>query len=151
MAEPGKLVIMVRDGLEVSPRPALPAGYSLRRFEEGDEETWVRIEAAADECIAVSRGLFTSQFGENQTELARRQLYAVDEHGEAVGTVTAWFPDAGVVRTFGHLHWLAVVPSKQRQGLGSVLIAAALTRLRELGYERAYLTSSSAREDALRL
>ena len=151
MLDAGEDVVMVLDGLSQVLQCRVPPGYSVRPFEDGDDETWARIQSAADLYNVITPSLFASQFGTCRTDLEERQFYAVDERGEAVGAVSAWFPEVGVDPDLGRLHWLAVSPDRQRHGIGAALITAALERMRELGYRRAYLTTSAARLDALRL
>jgi ribosomal protein S18 acetylase RimI-like enzyme len=147
----GEDLVMVLDDLTRVPSSPMPPGYSVRAFEDGDDESWARIQAAADLYNVITPDLFASQFGTSRADLEQRQLYAVDERGRVVGAVSAWFPEAEVEPDLGRLHWLAVIPDHQRHGLGAALIAEALERMHELGYKRAYLTTSAARGDALRL
>jgi|SRR5947209_2233705 len=151
MNEAGEVVVMVRDRLDDIPNDDIPRGYALRPFQAGDAETWLRIHVVADEYGTFSDRTFVAEFGTDEVALGRRQLYAVDRHGEAVGTVTAWFPQRGICSAVGRLHWLAVLPGHQHRGVGSALVTATLRRLRELGYQHAYLTSASVRKEALRL
>jgi ribosomal protein S18 acetylase RimI-like enzyme len=51
----------------------------------------------------------------------------------------------------GGVHWVAVAPEYQGRGLGRTLMTAVCRRLRELGHDRAYLTTSAARGPAIRL
>jgi ribosomal protein S18 acetylase RimI-like enzyme len=151
MLDGGEEVVMVLGDLSRAPRLPLPAGYSLRPYQDGDDETWARIQSAADLYNVITPSLFASQFGTCRADLERRHLFAVDESGEAVGAVSAWFPEADLAPDLGRLHWLAVTPDRQGHGVGCALVAAALERMRELGYRRAYLTTSAARLEALRL
>jgi GNAT superfamily N-acetyltransferase len=52
---------------------------------------------------------------------------------------------------WGRVHWMAITPQFQGRGLGKTLLSAICQRLRELGHERAYLTTSSARVQAVGL
>jgi ribosomal protein S18 acetylase RimI-like enzyme len=151
MGDPGDDVVMVLGDLTQVLQCQVPPGYCLRHFKDGDDETWARIQSAADLYNVITPSLFASQFGTCRTDLEQRQFYAVDQRGEAVGAVSAWFPEDGVDPDLGRLHWLAVSPDRQRHGVGAALVTAALERMRELGYRRAYLTTSAARSDALRL
>jgi ribosomal protein S18 acetylase RimI-like enzyme len=151
MLDGGEEVVMVLGDLSQVVQCRVPAGYALRPYQDGDDETWARIQSAADLYNVITPSLFASQFGTCSIDLKRRHLFAVDDHGEAVGAVSAWFPEPDVDPDLGRLHWLAVNPDRQRHGLGGALVAAALERMRELGYRRAYLTTSAARGDALRL
>jgi len=147
----GEEVVMVLGDLSRVLQCPVPAGCSLRPYQDGDAETWARIQSASDLYNVIIPSLFASQFGTRRADLERRHLFAVDELDEAVGAVSAWFPEAQVDPDMGRLHWLAVSPDRQRHGVGGALVTAALERMRELGYTRAYLTTSAARGDALRL
>ena len=151
MLDGGEELVMILGDLTQIVRCRLPAGYTLRPYTDGDDEAWARIQSAADLYNAITPSLFASQFGTCRADLESRHLFAVDQRGEAVGAVSAWFPEPDIDLDLGRLHWLAVSPDRQRHGLGAALVTAALELMRELGYGRAYLTTSAARGDALRL
>ena len=68
-----------------------------------------------------------------------------------MGTATAWSGDLFPGQPIGRIHWVAIVPDRQGQGLAKPLLAATCRRLRALGHERAYLTTSTARLPAINL
>jgi len=150
-AEPPIVLKMVRSDLENLPEFPLPAGYRLRGYQRGDDELWQRIQTAADRLIQTKPALFAEQFGSDADLLRQRQLYLVENDGEVIGTGTAWFNDDFQGRRFGRIHWVALVPPCQGRGLGKPLISVLCRRLRELGHEQAYLSTSSARVPAIRL
>src|SRR5438105_1308505 len=119
-------VVMVRHELWSASPVAPPHGYRLRSFTEGDEKEWVRVQSIADLHNTITSDLFVRAFPGTLDELKARQIYAVTEYGEVVGTVTAWFPKQGLDPALGRLHWLAVVPDEQGKGLGAALVAATL-------------------------
>ena len=63
----------------------------------------------------------------------------------AIGTITARHNAHYPVRRYGRLHWVAIVPAYHGRGLGKPLLAACLRRMKELGYEGAYLTTAPPR------
>ena len=142
---------MLRENLDDIPDFHLPPGFSLRWYQPGDEENWFRIQALADDHNEITSTLFQGQFGTDQRLLAERQCYLIDAGGNAVGTGTAWFKENFEGAKFGRVHWVAIVPEFQRRGLAKPLMTAICLRLRELGHERAYLSTSSARLLAIRL
>src|SRR5207248_4802613 len=83
--------------------------------------------------------------------LVERQCYLLNAFGQAIGTGTAWFNDNFEGKSFGRVHWLAILPEFQGRGLGKPLLTAICSRLRDLGHERAYLTTSTQRIPAIRL
>ncbi|PYJ05527.1 MAG: GNAT family N-acetyltransferase [Verrucomicrobia bacterium] len=144
-------VKMVREDLENIPHFNLPAGYSLRAYEPGDEAHWLGIHLAADHYNSITPELFQAQFGSDPVSLAQRQFYLLDAEAKAIGTGTAWFNDHFKGRRFGRVHWVAILPEFQRHGLAKPLMTAICTRLRELGHQRAYLTTATARLPAIKL
>ena len=144
-------VTMVRAQLANIPHYPLPAGYSIRAYQPGDEPTWVQIQALADRYHEITPALFAREFGRDRTVLAARQLYLCDPAGSAIGTATAWRGTLSSDQPIGRIHWVAIVPDRQGQGLAKPLMAAACRRLRELGHARAYLTTSTARLPAINL
>jgi GNAT superfamily N-acetyltransferase len=142
---------MVREHLNNIPHYPLPAGYSLWAYQPGDERRWVRIQALADRYNEITPALFVREFGRDPAELAARQLFLCDPTGGAIGTATAWHGKLISDQPIGRIHWVAIVPDRQGQGLAKPLIAATCWRLRELGHARAYLTTSTARVPAINL
>lgn len=144
-------VAMLREHLEAIPRFASPPGFLLRWFRPGDEQRWQEIQAAADQYNTISHELFTRQFGTDLRLLEERQCFIIDDHEKAVGTATAWFDPDYNGRPYGRVHWVAIVPERQGRGLAKPLLTAVCHRLRELGHDRAYLTTSTARVPAINL
>ncbi len=144
-------IAMIRPDLENIPQYNLPTGYSLRPYRPGDEQNWVKIQAAADRYNEITPPLFVQEFGRNQSAPAERQLYICDSEGMAVGTATAWFNNNYQGQLFGRVHWVAIVPNRQGGGLAKPLMTAVCHRLQELGHTQAYLTTSTARIPAINL
>jgi GNAT superfamily N-acetyltransferase len=144
-------VIMLRENLEHIPEFAFPAGYSLRWYEPGDEESWLRIHLAADVHNRITPELFARQFGADARLLHERQCHLIDACGAAIGTATAWFNDNFHGAQIGRVHWVAILPEHQGRGLSKPLMTAVCRRLRELGHDRAYLATLIRLERAVRL
>jgi GNAT superfamily N-acetyltransferase len=144
-------VLMLRENLEHIPEFAFPTGYSLRWYQPGDEENWLRIHLAADLHNRITPDLFARQFGTDTRLLRERQCYLIDAGGTAIGTATAWFNDDFDGGRIGRVHWVAILPGHQGRGLSKPLMTAVCRRLRELGHDRAYLSTSTRIERAVRL
>lgn len=144
-------VTMCRDTLTGIPVYSLPHGYQIRPYLPGDEHEWVRIESDADRFNAISIELFRKEFGNDPALLGERQFYLLDSLGAAIGTATAWFDDAHCGQPYGRIHWVAIHPDCQGKGLSKPLMTSVCTRLHELGHEKAYLVTSSARINAINL
>jgi ribosomal protein S18 acetylase RimI-like enzyme len=150
-AEKNVPVKMTRANLDDLPAFAMSDGFSLRWYRPGDEAHWLRIHLAADRFNQFTPKLFRAQFGLDEVLLSQRQCYLLNPLAEVVGTATAWFKDDFDGARWGRVHWMAIAPEFQGRGLGSALLSAICQRLRELGHERAYLTTSTARVSAIRL
>ena len=162
---------MTRASLGDLPEFALPSGFTLRWYQPGDEAHWLGIHLSADKLNEITPELFQKQFGweaerglqsasppEHRSgpksalhELGQRQCYLRTPTGKVVGTGTAWFNDHFAGAPWGRVHWMAVLPAYQGRGLGKVLMSVICRRLRELGHQRAYLTTSTARVPAVGL
>lgn len=148
---PNVPLVMTRATLENLPDAPLPPGFALRWYAPGDEAHWLRIHLGADQLNVITPELFHEQFGNDPALLAQRQCYALSPAGQVVGTASAWFSNAFEGGRWGRVHWLAVLPEFQGRGLGRALLGAVCRRLRELGHDRAYLTTSAARLPAIAL
>jgi GNAT superfamily N-acetyltransferase len=146
-----KQLTMIREHLQDIPLFSLPPAYSLRRYQPGDEQVWLAIHAAADHYNTITPELFIAQFGNDPATLAQRQFYLCDSQQTAVGTATAWFNNNYRAKPYGQVHWVAILPHCQGLGLAKPLLTAICRRLRELGHNRAYLMTSSARLAAINL
>lgn len=142
---------MWRDHLDDVPEFPLPAGFSLRWYEAGDEAHWLRIHRAADPYNEITPELFRQQFGHDERPWRERQCYLCAPGSEIIGTGTAWFNDDFEGERWGRVHWLAILPGFQGRGLSRPLLSAICRRLRDLGHERAYLSTSTARLPAISL
>jgi GNAT superfamily N-acetyltransferase len=170
-AESNLPVKMTRVNLDGLPEFTLPPGFALRWYQQGDEAHWLRIHLVADRLNQITPELFQKEFAVDQDRglptaagrerqsgmssairtLGERQCYLLAPHGEVIGTGTAWFNDDFEGARWGRVHWVAILPEFQGQGLGKALMSVICQRLRELGHRRAYLTTSTARIPAIRL
>ena len=142
---------MVREDLANFPRYPVPAGHSVRWHQPGDDELWLAIWAAAESRIAITPELFQHEFGQDLELLGDRQFFLLDSAGAPIGTATAWFDDDYHGWPFGRVHWVAIVPQAQGQGLSKSMMTITLERLREMGHTRACLTTSTSRLAAINL
>jgi GNAT superfamily N-acetyltransferase len=142
---------MIRESLDNLPTHRLPPDFSVRWYLPGDEAHWLQIHLEADHLNPITPDLFTKQFGSNGDLLKQRQCYLMGAKNEPIGTATAWFNDDFEGGGWGRVHWLAILPQYHGRGLANPLLRAVCQRLRELGHERAYLTTSALRLPAIRL
>ena len=84
-----------------------------------------------------------------------RLLCARDEHGGLVGTVIVVPPDSSARQLAlpeqAEMHLLAVSPDRRRDGVGAMLVQAAMTTARAEGYRSMVLWTQPAMHSAHRL
>ena len=144
-------VQMERDTLDDIPDFPPPPGYHVRWYAPGDEQTWVDIHVLAENHVEVVRSVYDREFGHDVETIRQRQCFLFASDGAAVGTATAWFNDDYFGQRYGRVHWVAVVPEYQGKGLSKPLLSVVLSRMVELGHNRAYLRTSTARLPAINL
>jgi len=147
MSTAGRMVRMDCPDLDETPALPLPPGFRLRLYEPGDEEAWVAMHRKADVFNTFSLDTFWGQFGTDRDLLRERQVYLLDSQDQLIGTASAWFQpgDPGL----GRVHWVAILPEYQGQGLAKPLLARVCDRLQALGHTRAYLTTNTVRVPAI--
>lgn len=144
-------LFMVHRNLAQAPHFAMPAGYHMRFYREGDVATWVRIQAAAEKFSIPTADDFAKSMPGDHGHLAARVMFLVDPAGEDIGTITAW-DDSGLDGTpMGHIHWVAIVPAAQGRGLGKPMMSAALEVMSRRGDTAAWLETHNVRIPALNL
>ena len=141
---------MIREHLDEIPDYAIPAGYSTRWYQPGDEKSWYKIHLLADVYTKVTPDLYEKEFGNDTKMLAERQCFLVDRKGVLIGTATAWLDDHSI-QSPGRIHWVAIVPVEQGKGLAKPLLTAVCNKLKDLGHSRAYLTTQTIRIAAINL
>lgn len=150
-AEPNLPIRMVRPNLRDVPQHALPAGFRWRWYQLGDEALWVAIHEVADRYNVTTPAVYEKAFSAYSDALPDRQVFILDNDGHAVATATAWLDDMGMGDGYGRVHWVAIVPAQQGQGLARPLLTTVCNRLVERGHARAYLDTSTLRIPAINL
>jgi GNAT superfamily N-acetyltransferase len=135
---------MIRGNLENLPAIVMPRGYSVRQFREEDRSLWADIETSVGEFPDKERALarFSVEFGPHLDDMKERCLILTDSSGRGVGTTTAWYNEDFLSGEYGRIHWVAVRPESQGQGLGKALVASAL-KLMTRWHGKAYLTTQT--------
>src|SRR5699024_2372511 len=135
------------------PEYSLPAEFSIRMFEKGDESNWARIETSVGEFKNEKAALerFNKEFGPYIDEMARRCIFIENKHGEAIGTTTAWYGDvSGNGEVSGRIHCVCFIPDYQVKKLYKQFLSAAMHILADL-HSKAYLTSQTTSYHALNM
>ncbi len=143
-------VKMIRPHLREIPQHPVPEGYSIRLFRRRDKKIWVAINNEADVYNHVTLDMFRHEFKGDVRGLKSRCFFLYKEGAGEVGTITAWYDQNYHGLEFGRIHWFAIVPKYQRQGLAKPMMTVAMNRLAEL-HSRAYLSTGTARLPAMKV
>lgn len=146
---PYKEIWMKRPLDLVLPDYVLPEGYQLVFYQAGMEKDWAKIETAVLEFaeVAEAQAYFQKSFAPYPDQLASRMLFVEDPAGKRVGTCTAWFSGEKPL-----IHWVAVIPEAQGQGLAKALLGKALRIFQEQDQsDFVYLHTQTWSHDAIAL
>jgi GNAT superfamily N-acetyltransferase len=143
-------VRMSRENLDNIPDYILPTGYSIKWYRPGYEEYWHKIQSLADEYTRVTPDLFEEQFGIDTQLLSERQCFLCDSKENIIGTASAWLDNCSG-KSLGRIHWVAIIPEEQGNGLAKPLLTTICKRLKELGHDKTHLTTQSVRIPAINL
>ena len=144
-------VLMQRDNLSGIQDRSLSARFAFKWYEPGDQQKWIDIHQLAERYAEVSAEVYQHVFAGDVEALRQRQCFLLDPQQVPIATATAWFEKGFRGHYYGRLHWVAVIPEYQGRGLSKPLLSIVLNRMIELGHDRAYLRTSTARLPAIEL
>lgn len=133
-------------------QPVQSDNYSLRSYQAGDERHWARIETSVGEFDNEAEALayFEKEFMPEQAQLGQRMFFALDQSGTPVGTATAWKKAKQDGTPVPLVHWVAVMPRAQRQGIARGLVTQVVSVL-EAANEPMYLHTQTWSHAAITL
>ncbi|WP_086348281.1 GNAT family N-acetyltransferase [Candidatus Enterococcus clewellii] len=146
-------VWMARPVSESVQSVSLPDGFHFAFYQEGDEAEWAQIETAVLEFSEEQEALayFDKAFAPFPEQLTQRMLFVENDRGEKVATCTAWWKAVNG-QSVPLLHWLAVKPEYQGNGLAAALVANVTARFSELEPEKTvYLHTQTWSHVAIKL
>jgi len=141
-------VRMVLGELEVKRAVPYPKSIRRRAFRRGDAEVWARIQNQTGVYPMMNADAFRREFASDADVLKERVFFLEHETSGPIATSAGWF-DAESSR--GRIHWVAVVPAWQGQGLGTMLVVDTCVLLWALGHSRIFLTTGRENLGAIRL
>ncbi len=144
-------VTMIRNHLDDIPHYALPPGYTIRWYHDGDEALWLAVQQASERHLEITHDVFMEWHGDYLSILNERMFFLLDADQQAIGTATAWFLDDYRGTRCGRVGWVAIVPQMRGKGLSRPMMTILCNRLRDVGHTNAYLTTSTMRFPAIRL
>src|SRR5262245_50574199 len=115
-------IIMIRPSLHDFPHYPLPRPFTVRWYQDGDEQHWLAMKARADHFHQADLAYYQQTYGPYAHLLPDRQAFLCDETSSPIGTTTAWFEDVGGQR-FGKVNWVFLVPEAQGRGLAKPLLS----------------------------
>lgn len=120
-------IIMKRDASTPLVRFSIPQGFSLVHYSSGDEAAWAEILVSVAEFDSQEEALayFQEHYAPYPIELVKRCIFLENPAGEKVATFTIWW-DIKDEEQIPSLHWIAVKPEFQGQGLGKAIVGHGL-------------------------
>ena len=109
--------------------PVLPPQFELHTYRPGVEQQWAELEYEIGDFSSVqeAKAYFTETYLSRPDLLARRGIFVSDKKsGCLVGACIAWVDEQNGVPV-SSLHWLITKEAYQGIGIGSALIATALS------------------------
>ena len=121
--------LILRADAPIDEAPRLPRGYAFAPYRPGDEDAWAALEHEIGDFSSAreARDYFLASYAAHTALLAERCVFVRTQQGEIVGACIAW-RDARGSETVSSLHWLAVSPRCQGQGLGRALFLETMRR-----------------------
>ena len=144
---PSPQLEMQRDTLQELPEIRIPDGYGLRTYRSGDEAGWCAImegNVGRDWTPATCREKLV-----NDPRFHPDSLFFATFDSRLVGSACAWSRDL-TERIVGEVHMVAVLENQRGKGLGHLVNAAVLHRLKDLGYRQAHLLTDDWRVPAIK-
>ena len=116
---------------------SLPEGFRFVPFVSGDEKDWAEIETSVGEFDRAVDALvyFQNDYLPFKGELERRCVFIEDKAGRKIATSTVWWCYTGLRRD-PWIHWVAVNPEYQGQGIGKALLSECMRKLLEIEGDR---------------
>ncbi len=144
---PSPQLEMQRDTLQDLPEVRVPEGYGLRTYRSGDEAGWCAImegNVGRDWTPELCREKLV-----NDPRFHPESLYFATIDSRLVGSACAWSRDL-TERIVGEVHMVAVLEDQRGKGLGHLVNAAVLHRLKDQGYRQAHLLTDDWRIPAIK-
>ncbi len=149
-----KDITMLMDVDQYEPRPvAVPEGYELANFRDGDEAAWVGLLRACFEGNFAD-SFFVDRFAGCPYDFDPQGWFFVEHNGEKVATqgLRIWRdPDDLEQITGAQVDWVCTLPEHRGKGIGTALLTACLNYGKLLRPRPLVLVTQPFRKPAIRL
>ena len=138
---------MFRDHLCDLPEIETVSAYAVRTYCPGDEAAWCRIMEGN-----VGTNWTVQKCRENliwDSRFQAENLFFILHKGEPIASACAWRAN-DQSPAIGEVHMVAVLSEHRGKGLGHLLNALVLHRLKALGYQKAHLKTDDWRLAAIK-
>ena len=122
-------IIMKKNAPMTFAIPVLPPQFELHTYRSGVEQQWAVLEHEIGDFPSMreARTYFSQTYLSRSDLLARRGVFVSDKKSDClVGACIAWVDEQNGAPV-SSLHWLITKEAYQGRGIGSALIAAALS------------------------
>lgn len=146
-------IIMKKSTPTAFDAPTLPPQFELHTYRPGVQQQWAELEYEIGDFPSVQEAsaYFAKTYLSRPDLLAQRGVFISDkESGGLVGACIAWFDERNGVPV-SSLHWLITKEAYQGRGIGSALIAAALSVYEKENAFPVYLHTQPWSYQAIRL
>jgi putative NIF3 family GTP cyclohydrolase 1 type 2/GNAT superfamily N-acetyltransferase len=135
------------DDLQHLPPVVLPEGYECRPMRPDQVWAYLEVMNRSNYHGEADQPWFEDQFARDP-EYDPVNLLLIWKDERPVAATAAW---QGMVdgERWGIIHWVGAVDSERGKGLGKAIVLAAMHRLRERGFQKAYLGTQDWRMPAI--
>lgn len=146
-------IIMKKDTPTAFDTPALPPQFELQSYRPGVQQQWAELEHEIGDFPSAQEAsaYFSQTYLSRSALLAQRGVFVSDKKsGCLVGACIAWVDERNGAPV-SSLHWLITKEAYQGRGIGSALIAAALSIYEKENAFPVYLHTQPWSYQAIRL
>lgn len=136
--------LVMRRTLDSLPDLAVPEGFLLRGYQEGDEAAWNAIVGG------MCGDGFDKAIKGHRFFRPERVMFVCRVGGKPAATATAWGDQHGD-ESLGMVHMVATDPKYRGKGLGFCAVDAVLHQMKAEGLAASYLTTDDFRIPAIKV
>ena len=137
-------LVMFKESLSDLKEISVPAQFSVRSYQNGDDIKWEKIiQASFNSKMSFKKDIEANEFFRTE------RVYFVCDKGEPIATAIAWY-DKNWDSSVGYLHMVGMLQEYGGKGLGRQASLAALHQMKRDGRKSAVLTTDDFRIPAIK-